>query len=86
MFRDGVSKFKIGEIFLDNKACSGRLLTAVIDGNWQQIDGMIHADWWTTVYEIVVSLNYGHDTMQRIIEDLGYRKVCASSFNTFFER
>ena len=38
---------------------------------------MIRGDRQITVREIVASLNCGYHDVQWIIEDLGYRKVCA---------
>ena len=56
----------------------------MIYDNRQRIDDTIRADRQMPIS--VVTSNCRHDAVQRITEDLVYRKVSASLDNTFFER
>ena len=67
--RRQVNEFQAEETSLDGKSCSERAATVMADDNRQRVD-MIRA-------EIVKSTF-------KIVEDLDYRKVCASSVNTCF--
>ena len=51
-------------------------MTVVTDDNRQRVDDMIRADRRITVGKIVASSHCEHDVVHRIIENLGYRKVC----------
>src|SRR6266496_2214118 len=71
-------QFKSGNSDISDKPRSGRPRTAVTPNNKRHVDGMIRGDRRVTVRDIVDEIGTGHDAVQKIINKLGYSKVCAS--------
>ena len=38
---------------------------------------LIHADWWSMAKELCAQLNVGCNALEKMFDNLGYRKVCA---------
>lgn len=72
-----MKKFKEGETSIEDKPRSGRPSTATTDTNRQRVDELIRADRRVTIRELAAQLDCGHNAIQKMVEDLGYRKVCA---------
>ena len=72
-----MKKFKEGETSIEDKPRSGRPSTATTDTNRQRVDELIRADRRVTIRELAAQLDCGHNALQKMVEDFGYRKVCA---------
>jgi histone-lysine N-methyltransferase SETMAR len=75
--RRWVQYFGTGATHLNDKHRSGRPSSAATEKNKIRVDEMIQKDRRVTVLDIMNELEIGSSAVQRIINDLGYRKVCA---------
>ena len=72
-----VIHFKSGSSDITDKERSGRPLSAVTEENKRSVDELIRSDRRITVRGIVDVIGTGHGSVQDIIRELGYSKVCA---------
>lgn len=75
--RRWVKKFREGETEINDKPRSGRPSTSVTNDNRQRVDELIRGDRRITIYEIADALQVAYGSAQSMVEELGYRKVCA---------
>lgn len=72
-----MKRFKDGNTSIENQPRSGRPRTASTECNRAKVDDIIKEDRRVTVSEIAARLEIGHSAVQEMIQELGYRKVCA---------
>ena len=69
--------FKDGNTSIQDEPWSGRPRTASTERNKERVDEIIQDDRRVTVDTIARTLGIGHNAVQKMIESLGYKKVCA---------
>ena len=69
--------FKDENTSIQNQPRSGRPRTASTERNNERVDEIIQDDRRVTVDTIARTLGIGHYSVQEMIGNLGYRKVCA---------
>jgi len=75
--RRWVKHFKDGNTSIQDEPRSGRPRTASTERDKERVDEIIQDDRRVTVDIIARTLGIGHNSVQEMIESLGYRKVCA---------
>ncbi|PNF43978.1 hypothetical protein B7P43_G00906 [Cryptotermes secundus] len=75
--RRWVKHFKDGNTSIEDEPRSGRPRTAPTERNKERVEEIIQDDRHVTVDTIARKLGIGHSAIQKMIESLGYRKVCA---------
>jgi len=75
--RRWVKHFKAGNTSIQDQLQSGHPRTASTERNKERVDEIIQDDRRVTVDTIAQTLGIGHNAVQEMIENLGYRKVCA---------
>ena len=75
--RRWVKHFKDGNTSIQDEPRSGRPRTASTERNKERVDEIIQDDRRVTVDTIARTLGIGHNAVQKMIESLGYKKVCA---------
>jgi histone-lysine N-methyltransferase SETMAR len=66
-----------GEVYVSDLLRSGRPSTAVTPATMQRPDRRIGNDWRITTRELAAILGIGKESVDKIIHQLGYSKVCA---------
>jgi transposase len=75
--RRWVKKFRDGESEIADKPRSGRSSTSVTDNRRSRIDELIRENRRITIHKIADALQLFYGSVQAMIENLGYHKVCA---------
>jgi transposase len=75
--RRWVKHFKDGNTDIADQPSCGRQRTAATESNKQKVDKLIRQDRRITVIEIAAQLGVGYHAVQKMMEILGYRKVCS---------
>ena len=78
--RRWVKHFKDGNTSIQDEPRRACPRTASTESNKERVDEIIKDDRHVTVDTVARKLGIGHSAVQKMIESLGYRKVCARLF------